>query len=111
MSITYTATLPVRDETVLYLSGLLRGDRSVDLSPFDLPGLAEHRQEYHPPAWGKPVADAYCAAIEVEPQFASLARQVPRVRLPEGLGLIGEDVGDRLDFRVVLLGAQEVGCR
>lgn len=27
MSVTYTATLPVRDQTVLFLSGLLRGER------------------------------------------------------------------------------------
>ena len=62
---------------------LLHGDRPVNFSPFHLPGLPKHCQEHHPPARSKPVADAYRTAFEMESQLASLARQVPGVRLTE----------------------------
>jgi hypothetical protein len=42
---------------------LLSGERSLDFGHLGSLGLVEHRQQDHPPAWGKPVRDPHLLAL------------------------------------------------
>jgi len=53
-------------------ASLLCRHSACDLGSFDLPSLAEHRQQDHPSAGCQPIADPYRIAFQVETQFAGL---------------------------------------
>lgn len=55
-------------------------------------GSYETRQQHLPRTGRQPVADPHGAALQMETHLAGLTRKVPRVRLPQRLSMIGEDV-------------------